>query len=302
MMPGPGMVPVVTLLALACLALLAVGYAVVGALWLWPRSRAVAAGVFPILLTETLIVGVVAGAFLVGGWLLLALLILHSLRAGFEAARITLPRGGIDGPLPALAAALAIAVLSGLAALLPLYLMTGGAVLLLVLGIGVFRRVRPGGAPGAVLELALFPGLPLIVFTAAALGGEAAWLLIAFLLVETFDSYALLGGKLFGRRKVFPQLSPRKTAEGLAVGAAMLVLTAALAGYLLFGFPVHLSAAVALVTGALTVAGDLAASRLKRAAGVKDFPKVLPHQGGLLDITDAWIAAGAGLVALSALS
>ena len=78
------------------------------------------------------------------------------------------------------------------------------------------------------------------------------------------------------------------------------MLTAALLGALLGGIPVWTSAAIALLTGALTVAGDLAASRLKRASGVKDFPVVLPHQGGLFDTTDAWIATGAGLITLAA--
>ena len=97
-------------------------------------------------------------------------------------------------------------------------------------------------------------------------------------------------------------LSPNKTVEGPACGTVMLMLTAALAGALLAGLPLATSALVALFCGVLAVAGDLAASRLKRAAGVKDYPAVLPLQGGLLDIADAWIATGAGLVALLALT
>ena len=53
-----------------------------------------------------------------------------------------------------------------------------------------------------------------------------------------------------------------------------------------------------LVAG-LAVAGDLAASRLKRMAGVKDYPVLMRRQGGVLDSLDSWIAAGAGLVALT---
>ena len=53
-----------------------------------------------------------------------------------------------------------------------------------------------------------------------------------------------------------------------------------------------------LVAG-LAVAGDLAASRLKRMAGVKDYPVLMRRQGGVLDSLDSWIAAGAGLVALN---
>ena len=81
------------------------------------------------------------------------------------------------------------------------------------------------------LDLLVFPTVPLVVFTAAGLhGGFEVWLLVAFILVETFDSYALLGGKFFGRHKAFPVLSPRKTVEGLVIGAIVLMLTAGLVG------------------------------------------------------------------------
>ncbi|MDF0600029.1 phosphatidate cytidylyltransferase [Psychromarinibacter sp. C21-152] len=302
MLAPAGAAGVVQMLALACLVLLAIGYLVVLALMFVPATRRAARETFPILLTETLIVGVVAGAFFLGGWAILALAVLLTLRTAYEAARVTLPRIGIPGLLPALLVAAGTLVLALLAAPLHPVLLASGAGGATILAIWIARHFARGRPVRIFAELAAFPVLPLVVFTAAALHGGAATLLIAFLLVETFDSYALLGGKLFGRRKAFPVLSPKKTVEGLVTGAVMLMLTAAAAGALLFGFPVGAAALVALLTGLLTVAGDLAASRLKRAAGVKDFPRILPHQGGLLDITDAWIAAGAGLTVLAALS
>ncbi len=295
------MAGIVYVLALACLVLLAVGYLVVGALALWPRTQPAAKEVFPVLLTETLIVGVVVGGFLLGGWVLVILLLAHAARTAYEAAAITLPRAGLTGPAPSLAVAAGLVGLSAGAAMLnPVTL----SLLALVLFGGALAAWRSGAVTGPAslaLELAVFPGLPLIVFTGIALQGGGATLLVAFLLVETFDSYALLGGKLFGRRKAFPVLSPRKTVEGLIVGAIMLALTAAAVGGLLMDQRVIAAVGVALFAGLFTLAGDLAASRLKRAAGVKDFPKVLAHQGGLLDITDAWIATGAGLMMLTVL-
>ena len=62
--------------------------------------------------------------------------------------------------------------------------------------------------------------------------------------------------------------------------------------------PLWPAALTALLVGVLAVVGDLAASRHKRIAGVKDFPQVLPRQGGLLDSLDSWIAACAGITAL----
>ncbi|KMW57387.1 Phosphatidate cytidylyltransferase [Candidatus Rhodobacter oscarellae] len=152
---------------------------------------------------------------------------------------------------------------------------------------------------GRRLYVLAFPLLPLAVFT---IGGMAqtytAWLLLAYILVEVFDSFALLGGKLFGRTKAFPELSPNKTIEGLAAGAVMLMLVAA-GGAAVLGTAILPAMGLALLVAPLAVTGDLAASKLKRMSGVKDFPKVLPHQGGLLDTTDAWIVTGAVFVMLA---
>lgn len=291
----------VTALALTCFVLLAAGYGLFLALERNERLAPVVRDAWPILHTETLIVGAAAGAFWIDGWLLIIALLALAWRTGYEAATVAARRAALPAPV-FLGAAMAF--LGLLASLLPMVALVITALLALVACGALSRSGRfPADSAQAVgVELVLFPGVPLIVFTAAGLnGGYGVWLLAAFILVETFDSYALLGGKLFGKTRAFPVLSPNKTVEGLATGAAMLMLTAALAGALLAGLPVLATSAVALFAGALTLAGDLTASRLKRRSGVKDYPAILPHQGGLLDITDAWITAGAGLVALAAL-
>lgn len=184
------------------------------------------------------------------------------------------------------------------AALLPLWL--GGWALSLALGLLTARVLYEVTAvAGFAPKLLAFPGVPLVIFVSAGIaGGHAAWLLLAFLFVETFDSYALLGGKVFGRTKAFPTLSPNKTIEGLAAGTVMLMATAGL-GALVLAAPLLPAMGLALLTLPLAVAGDLLASRIKRQAGVKDYPAVLPRQGGVFDITDAWITTGAGFVLIS---
>lgn len=293
----------VTTLALTCLLLLGAGYAVLTALLFVPSLAPAAREAWPILLTETLIVGVVAGAFWIGGWVLALVLFALAWRCGYEAAKVAFRRWSGDPP-PAIGIGGLIAGLGGVASLLPMAFLATALFLtwLVCIFLWIGNRLQNEDEARMAVEIAVFPGLPLILFTAAGLqGGFGAWLLVAFLLVETFDSYALLGGKLFGRTPAFPVLSPKKTVEGLGIGAAMLMLTAALAGAILAGAPLAQSGTVALFVGVLTVAGDLAASALKRRSGVKDFPPVLRLQGGLLDITDAWIAAGAGLVVVVAL-
>jgi len=147
-------------------------------------------------------------------------------------------------------------------------------------------------------ELFVYPILPMVLLAWAGLDDTLRpFMLVSYILIETFDSYAYVAGKLVGRTKAFPVLSPRKTIEGLFGGAVILMLTAAIVAALA-DMPIVTAMTLALITGALGVVGDLSASRLKRAAGVKDFPIVLPKQGGLLDIADSWIAGGGGLAAL----
>ena len=141
-------------------------------------------------------------------------------------------------------------------------------------------------------QFLMFPGLPVALFVLAARRFDVGFIFVlSFLIVEIFDSFSLLGGRLFGKRLFAPRLSPKKTWEGLAAGLLAVAFSAfALASIL--GKELLLIAAVAVVATAGAVAGDLLASAAKRRAGVKDYPVILPIQGGLLDIMDAWIVAG----------
>ncbi len=281
-------------LALLAITLMAAGYLLLGALQIFAAFRPVTSETWAALVSATISGGAVLAALWVGGALLAVALLALVWRCGYEAALVARPA------LPPVAFGGALAIAAGLAALAPLWLVAGSVLCLFFLALFLRNTNNFRGNPH--LDLALFPGLPLVLFAAAGMQEPMrVWLLAAFILVETFDSYALLGGKLFGRRPAFPVLSPRKTVEGLATGALMLMLTAALAAWAL-GLPVAAAALLALFSGALAVAGDLAASALKRRGGVKDFATVLPRQGGLLDIADAWIAAGAGLAALLGLT
>ena len=287
----------VTTLALTCLALLGAGYLVVGLLLLVPAGAPAAREILPILNMEAVIVGTVTGAVWLGGWVTVLAALALVARTGYEAASVTI-KDGAPGAWYGFAAGLV--GLSLAASFLPLFWLCLLALAVLGAALAVLFLKDAGNAAA---NLIAFPAVPLVVLAAAAIRGDvAAWLLVAFFLVETFDSYALLGGKLFGRRKAFPALSPNKTVEGLLAGAVMLMLTAAIVGWLLADLPALGSMALALFAGVLTVTGDLAASRLKRAAGVKDYPHLMRHQGGLLDITDAWIATGAGVICLVALT
>lgn len=110
-------------------------------------------------------------------------------------------------------------------------------------------------------------------------------------LVEVNDILQFLSGKLFGRRKPFPEISPNKTEAGF-IGGLLLTSLAAMA---LLPSALDLSYTPALLLGALLsltgMFGDLMFSAIKRYFGVKDFSEALPGHGGVLDRLDSLILA-----------
>ena len=133
------------------------------------------------------------------------------------------------------------------------------------------------------------------------LHAHSPWLVLAAMaIVWIADTAAFFAGRAFGRHKLAPQVSPGKTWEGVAGGvmavvvyAVALVPLAARAGYRgpLDAASIAAWIAIVIALAALSVIGDLYESLLKRYAGVKDSGTLLPGHGGVLDRTDALLAA-----------
>jgi len=123
------------------------------------------------------------------------------------------------------------------------------------------------------------------------LPGGLWWFFLVLPIIWFTDSGAYLIGKNFGKHKLSPRLSPKKTWEG-SIGGLLFTL---LFAWLIFAVTkemnlqdwLYLSVIIA-VTGTL---GDLAESLLKRNAGVKDSGKIIPGHGGVLDRFDATLFA-----------
>lgn len=282
-------------IAVAAAILTGVGYSILCVLWLMLARRALARDLIATLNVATVIFATLIAVFLLGGWVLTVALVLLAARVGYEAAHTRIGSGyaavfGILSAGVSLGAIWSPAVTTILS-------LTGAWCLLL--GLLLLSRRHLIDRLRGIIEVLLFPVLPMAVLaTAALMPWLQAMILVAYILVETFDGYALVSGKIFGRTKAFPTLSPRKTVEGLVGGVAGLMVTAILLA-LVTGQPVGGAIAIALTGGLFCLAGDLGASRLKRIAGTKDFPVVFKSQGGLFDTFDSWIATGAGLAALS---
>jgi len=104
------------------------------------------------------------------------------------------------------------------------------------------------------------------------------------------DVGAFFAGHAFGRNKLAPGISPGKTWEGVLGGFALAAVVAAL-GARLIGIDAVRTVAIALLTVAASIVGDLTESLLKRQAGVKDSGTLLPGHGGVLDRLDSLFAA-----------
>jgi phosphatidate cytidylyltransferase len=114
------------------------------------------------------------------------------------------------------------------------------------------------------------------------------WLFLAYLLTWAVDTGSYTGGKLFGRRKLSPVLSPGKTCEGAVGGLLLAVAASYFLGTVwmgLFGWSQAL--VYGLLIGIAAPAGDLVISVFKRDSGVKDSSRLIPGHGGVLDRFDS---------------
>lgn len=109
------------------------------------------------------------------------------------------------------------------------------------------------------------------------------------------DTCAYCVGVLIGKHKMTPKLSPKKSVEGAIGGIIGTALIAGLYGYIFFGHftkvtsPVLLCAIAGSLGAIISIFGDLAASGIKRNKGIKDYGRLIPGHGGILDRFDSVI-------------
>ncbi len=125
---------------------------------------------------------------------------------------------------------------------------------------------------------------------------EAPWggvlVLALFLSVWANDSFAYLVGSKFGKHKLAPKVSPKKSWEGFIAGLVGSVVFWCLMT-LIPGVSMSIIQAIifGIICGLMSVLGDLAESRIKRNSGVKDSGTIMPGHGGLLDRCDSMFLA-----------
>ena len=134
--------------------------------------------------------------------------------------------------------------------------------------------------------------IPLIIFTKIHSHWGSSHILFLLFIIWATDSGAYFSGKLFGRKKMAPALSPGKTWVGFYGGCFSGILAGVAVAYI-FTFAFTLLQVI-LLGGLLSLSGqlgDLAESLLKRESGVKDSGQLIPGHGGLLDRLDSMLFA-----------
>ena len=136
------------------------------------------------------------------------------------------------------------------------------------------------------LVFVTLPYILLISLTGFKNDFDPLLVLYILILTWTFDSFAYLFGSRYGRNKILPKISPKKSWEGFFGG----YISTLIISFILMNYQAKLLEEYIIIAFILPVTatfGDLIASYYKRKSNVKDYGKIIPGHGGIIDRLDA---------------
>lgn len=185
----------------------------------------------------------------------------------------------------------------------------GGGLFVIGLAVAVYVGVAPAVAvvlvAAAAMAMLASPGRRLWTATGVVYAGMVmiaplvlrsdrsvgfAVIVLLFAVVWATDIGGYFAGRLIGGPKLWPMVSPKKTWAGALGGAGGAVLAALGVAYAVQANPLAL-AILALLLSAVSQAGDLFESAVKRRFGIKDAGHIIPGHGGVMDRLDGFVAA-----------
>ena len=118
-------------------------------------------------------------------------------------------------------------------------------------------------------------------------------ILLLFILTWTFDTFAYLVGMKYGKHKMFPSISPKKSWEGFFGGMAFTIIAGVISQFYFRSFFENIKLELILIFSIIlpftATLGDFIESYFKRKANVKDSGNIIPGHGGILDRMDAFM-------------
>jgi phosphatidate cytidylyltransferase len=170
--------------------------------------------------------------------------------------------------------------------------------IVLMLGIFTLSIYQKNGNPVLSASLAIYGSLlitmPLLLLNLVHEISERntiPFTLALFIFIWTNDTFAYLAGMSFGRHKLFPRITPKKSWEGFAGGVTMTLVAGIIMHRLFADVGLINWLIIAGLTAIASVFGDFSESLLKRIADIKDSGTLLPGHGGILDRIDSLLFA-----------
>ena len=241
------------------------------------------------ILSAIVLIPITAVAAYLGGWPFAAAALLAAGLAGYELYRL-LDKAGLRACWPLGLAMIAAWIIAAAQPSLERWLglaLTLFVILALVWHMFQRQRPTPGSDWAATVAGALYLGWLGSRFVALrALPDGLWWLALALVSTWITDSGAYAVGRRWGRRKLTPRLSPKKTWEGAIGGWLIGVALTPLVAWLMGLPPLH-GLGIGVLAATLAPFGDLAESMFKRQVGVKDSGNLIPGHGGMFDRIDS---------------
>ena len=258
------------------------------------------------LLSGIVLVAVIIGLLVLGGGVLAASLGLISLIGMFELYRTVGAEKSLVGAAGYLAGAIFYLLLffsrDPASDSMPILFFVAFLIVLMAVYVFAFPRYSAGQVMTVFFGLVYVAVMLSYVFRTRMLSGGALLVWLVFLSSWGCDTCAYCVGMLIGKHKMAPNLSPKKSVEGGVggiLGAGILgavfgaVFGDGLVGVL--GSPTLHCAVICMVGAVISQIGDLAASAIKRNHGVKDYGRLIPGHGGILDRFDSVIFVAPGI-------
>ncbi|MGL5711776.1 MAG: phosphatidate cytidylyltransferase [Paraclostridium sp.] len=137
-----------------------------------------------------------------------------------------------------------------------------------------------------ILYVMIFLDYIVLTINNYELGSVYVWLI--FIISFATDTFAYFSGYLFGKHKLIPSISPKKTIEGSIGGILGSIICCIAFGYI-FKLNINHMILIGSIGSLIAQFGDLFASSIKRYVGIKDYGKLIPGHGGILDRFDSVI-------------